>query len=199
MKDQLIELPFFPLSIILLPGEEVPLHIFEPRYQQLLNDLKQGDTQFGIPYFSKSNTKQIGTLVKLVDITKRYGDGRADIIIEGCGNFQLMEFHQVWNKKQYGGGKIKPIERSNKELPFELIERFWNFLKLSTLDDIELYQLRGKKIEELASTLTLSSEEKLAFLNFPHRTKIKFVENRLQYLSILFEQENNTENNFYLN
>jgi len=67
----MITIPMFPLSILPLPGELVPLHIFEPRYKQLLQDAESDDTSFGIFFNSTINTEKVGSLMKLESVIKR--------------------------------------------------------------------------------------------------------------------------------
>ena len=71
----LVLIPMFPLSIFPLPGELVPLHIFEPRYRQLLQDAETRDISFGIYFNHISNTNKLGSLVKLESVLKRYAGG----------------------------------------------------------------------------------------------------------------------------
>ena len=71
----LIRIPIFPLAIFPLPGELVPLHIFEPRYRQLLDDAEKGDIAFGIFYNHVDNTNKLGSLVKLESVIKRFPGG----------------------------------------------------------------------------------------------------------------------------
>ena len=78
MADQ-TRIPMFPLTIFPLPGEMVPLHIFEPRYRQLLQDAEERDISFGIYFNHTLNTEKLGSLVKLESVIKRYDGGESDI------------------------------------------------------------------------------------------------------------------------
>ena len=79
----------FPLSIFLLPGEETYLHIFEPRYRQLLEDVEQEGIDFGIYYKSDENKSSIGSKMELVRVVKRYETGESDILVRCTGLFYL--------------------------------------------------------------------------------------------------------------
>jgi uncharacterized protein len=74
-----MKLPLFPLQSIFFPGETVPLHIFESRYKQLINDCRAEAITFGIPVFI-NNQMKFGTEVQLVEVVNTYGGGR-----NGCG------------------------------------------------------------------------------------------------------------------
>ena len=71
-------LPLFPLNIVAFPGETLNLHIFEPRYKELITDCIKSDYVFGIPSFVK-NKIEVGTTAKILKIEKTYEDGRMDI------------------------------------------------------------------------------------------------------------------------
>ncbi|MEY4930630.1 MAG: hypothetical protein RI909_1354, partial [Bacteroidota bacterium] len=76
--SEFTSIPMFPLSIFPLPGEMVPLHIFEPRYRQLLEDAEKKDITFGIYYNHTTNSEKLGSLVKLESVIKRYKTGESD-------------------------------------------------------------------------------------------------------------------------
>ena len=80
----------FPLTIFPLPGEMVPLHIFEPRYRQLLDDAETKDISFGIYFNHTLNREKFGSLVKLESIIKRYPGGESDIIVK-CIDLFVMD------------------------------------------------------------------------------------------------------------
>jgi Lon protease-like protein len=68
--NDVVKIPMFPLSIFSLPGEIIPLHIFEPRYRQLLEDAEANDMAFGIYFNHVSNSEKLGSLVKLESVIK---------------------------------------------------------------------------------------------------------------------------------
>ena len=78
----MITLPLFPLQLFPLPGELVPLHIFEPRYRQLLDDAREPGFKFGILLQHKDNKQHFGSTVMLERIVRRHPAGESDIIIK---------------------------------------------------------------------------------------------------------------------
>ncbi len=85
-------LPLFPLQIVAYPGESVNLHIFEPRYKQLINEVDAEGKTFGItPYISKK-MMQFGTEMELLEIVNRKPNGELDIRTRGVGIYKLNEF-----------------------------------------------------------------------------------------------------------
>ena len=90
MQDNKI-IPVFPLSAVILPGEEFYLHIFEPRYKQLVNEARDKDFSFGIPYVNAGKMQHFGSEVKVKTIFSTYPDGEMDISVIGKRIFQLNE------------------------------------------------------------------------------------------------------------
>ena len=84
-------IPLFPLNVVLFPGEELPLHIFEPRYKQLINECYQTKKPFGIPPFINGQVTEMGTLVQVLEISQVYEDGKMDIKTEGLKVFRILE------------------------------------------------------------------------------------------------------------
>ena len=72
-------IPIFPLGIVVFPGEKLHLHIFEPRYKQLINECKESGKPFGIPTVISNRMNEMGTLVELKDIVQTYDNGEMDI------------------------------------------------------------------------------------------------------------------------
>src|SRR5690242_13380639 len=102
----MINIPMFPLSLLPLPGELVPLHIFEPRYKQLLQDAETDDFNFGIYFTNTINAAQIGSLMKLESVIKRYPTGESDIIVKCHDIFTLDKLYRTFESKMYPGGDV---------------------------------------------------------------------------------------------
>lgn len=84
------EIGLFPLSLVLLPGEQVPLHIFEPRYRELIGECLDDEQPFGLVFADDDGVREIGTLATVVEVLQRYDDGRLDIVVEGAERFRLV-------------------------------------------------------------------------------------------------------------
>ncbi len=85
------EIGLFPLGLVLLPAEQVPLHIFEPRYQELIGESLARKIPFGIVYADDDGLRQVGTLATVNEVTERFEDGRLNIVVEGGERFRLLE------------------------------------------------------------------------------------------------------------
>src|SRR3954463_123054 len=101
-----VRIPMFPLSIFPLPAELVPLHIFEPRYRQLLIDAEERDMTFGIYFNHTMNAEKLGSLVKLESIIKRYDGGESDIIVKCQDLFRMETLFRTFKDKLYPGGEV---------------------------------------------------------------------------------------------
>lgn len=84
------ELGLFPLPLVLLPGERVPLHVFEERYKELVGECIAEERDFGLVYASDDGLSEIGTRASVVQVLSRYEDGRLDIVVEGGERFRLL-------------------------------------------------------------------------------------------------------------
>jgi len=83
------ELGLFPLGIVLLPTERVPLHIFEPRYRELIGDCIEEDREFGVLYADEGGIRDIGTRARVAVILERFDDGRLNVLVEGGRRFTV--------------------------------------------------------------------------------------------------------------
>jgi len=104
-----MKLPLFPLQTIFFPGETVPLHIFEERYKQLINDCRDEAITFGIPVFI-NNKMEYGVEVQLVEVVNTYENGEMDVVCVARQVFKLLAFDNVMENKLYAGGIVKLIE-----------------------------------------------------------------------------------------
>ncbi|MEQ9405285.1 MAG: LON peptidase substrate-binding domain-containing protein [Cyclobacteriaceae bacterium] len=116
------QIPIFPLNIVAFPGEGVNLHIFEPRYKQLINDCLDQGLTFGIASHVL-NKVELGTEVKITEVTKTYSDGRMDIKTLGLKVFEVKDFQNPWGEKLYAGGMVKFLE-NNTETDLEKLAEF---------------------------------------------------------------------------
>jgi uncharacterized protein len=99
-------IPVFPLGIVVFPGEQLNLHIFEPRYKQLINECFETGKPFGIPAIIENQPVELGTLVTVEAIVTRYNDGRMDIITRGETVFRVLELIKEIPDKLYGGAIV---------------------------------------------------------------------------------------------
>ncbi len=141
-------IPIFPLELVVYPGEELNLHIFEPRYKQLINECFTENKTFGIPAVIEKRLQEYGTVVRISEITSVQPNGEMDIKTVGQQVFRVLEVIQEIPDKLYNGAIVN--YPSNQELVDQAMMR--RILKSTR----ELYQLL--KVEK-----TFKKED--AFLN----------------------------------
>jgi Lon protease-like protein len=163
--------PIFPLNVVVYPGEHLNLHIFEPRYKQLINECNTEKKLFGIPAVIGDQLQDYGTLVKIIEITKVHKDGEMDIKTQGDKVFRILEVIKEIPEKLYSGAIVN-YPANHEQGSAEVMRRVVNSIK-------ELHKLLKvkkdfkKKDEELnsydvAHHIGLSLQEEYEFLALMH-------------------------------
>ena len=98
MKVPKLKIPVFPLNVVLLPALPLPLHIFEERYKQMIGECLKNESEFGIVLMEGRQMRKIGCTAKIVQVLKRFDDGRMDILTVGKNRFTIMDISE---EKQY--------------------------------------------------------------------------------------------------
>jgi len=101
------ELGLFPLGIVLLPTEQIPLHIFEDRYQELIVECLAEEREFGLVYAHDDGLSEIGTRAAVTEVLDRFDDGRMNVVVEGRERFRLLELTQG---RSFQTGLVEPVE-----------------------------------------------------------------------------------------
>ena len=117
-------IPIFPLGIVVYPGEQLNLHIFEPRYKQLITECFAAKKPFGIPSVIDNKMNDTGTLVSVVEITTVYEDGKMDIKTQGLEVFTILEVIKELPEKLYSGAIVnypENTEAGNRVLMHNII------------------------------------------------------------------------------
>ncbi|HEV2352967.1 MAG TPA: LON peptidase substrate-binding domain-containing protein [Puia sp.] len=99
-------IPVFPLGIVVYPGEIVNLHIFEPRYKQLVNECYKEAKPFGIPTVIDNRMNEMGTLVHITELVKVYESGEMDIRTQGLRVFRILELIKSVPDKLFSGAIV---------------------------------------------------------------------------------------------
>jgi Lon protease-like protein len=86
-------LPLFPLEVVLLPGTPLPLHIFEPRYKEMIGECRANNSAFGVVRAMQESFADVGCTAEVVAVTKEYPDGRLDLVAEGRKRFEVVEIN----------------------------------------------------------------------------------------------------------
>lgn len=108
-------IPIFPLGIVVFPGEDLNLHIFEPRYKQLITECFAEARPFGIPTVLKNGLSERGTLAEVKEIAEVYEDGKLDIKTKGISVFRILEVVKNVPEKLYSGAIVNYPDNEDKQ------------------------------------------------------------------------------------
>lgn len=100
-------IPLFPLDVVLFPGVPLPLHIFEPRYKEMIGECLAQNRTFGVVRALEQGLAEVGCTAEIVTVVKKYADGRLDLVSEGRQRFELLSVNQ---DRSYLQGEVLMIE-----------------------------------------------------------------------------------------
>jgi hypothetical protein len=186
----------FPLTIFPLPGELVPLHIFEPRYRQLLEDAEKRDMGFGIYFNHVQNEEKLGSVVKLESVIKRYPGGEADVIVKCIDLLKLHTLFRTFKDKLYPGGEVSLWNVDMTAPVNDKVEsEFLEYLLLLKINQ----SARQTSAYSIALELNLSFEDRLKFVKLDNLKQETFLQSRMRYLGALLKEAEKARNVFHLN
>jgi Lon protease-like protein len=107
-------LPIFPLELVLLPGAPLPLHIFEPRYREMIAECLEQKKPFGVVRASSEGVADVGCTAEIMSVTKKYDDGRLDILTRGVERFEVIE---VNDDRSFLQAEISVVQDDEDEGP----------------------------------------------------------------------------------
>lgn len=175
--------PIFPLGIVVYPGEQLNLHIFEPRYKQLINECHKEKKLFGIPSIIEDRLQDYGTLVRILEIVHVTDEGEMDIKTEGEKVFRILEVIREIPEKLYSGAIVN-YPANHEHGSAEVMRRVVNSIR-------ELYKLLKVKKEfnkndeelrsyDVAHHIGLSLQEEYELLGLMHeRQRQEFLKRHL--------------------
>jgi len=132
------EIGLFPLGMVLLPTEQVPLHIFEPRYRELIGECLEDEREFGLVFADEDGLRAIGTRAAVTEVLEQFEDGRMNIVVEGRERFRLVEVNEG---ASYHTGAIEPVVDHTDPAGDESKERALELFR-------RLVELTGSDVEE---------------------------------------------------
>ncbi|WP_431122485.1 LON peptidase substrate-binding domain-containing protein [Flagellimonas flava] len=196
-----MKLPLFPLQSVFFPGESVPLHIFEDRYKQLINDCRQEAVTFGIPVFI-DNTIAFGTEVQLVEVVTTYENGEMDVVCVARQVFRILSFEQQLEDKLYAGGEVEFLDveySADESLRQEVLDKLETLYELM---DVPFSQPQPKQFNSfsLAHKMGLSFEQEYELLQISKETdRLLFIKQHLDSTIAVLEEVNRTKTLIELN
>jgi Lon protease-like protein len=177
------ELGLFPLGIVLLPTERLPLHIFEERYKELVGECLEHEAEFGLVYADDDGLRDVGTRAHVVEVLTRFEDGRLNILVEGGERFRLTE---LTDGRSFNTGLVAPIEDADDPAETAAVDealRLFEQLREVTESEVDAPDRGDSQLSfALAGKVELPSDEKLALLaETSERVRIELVQELLAH------------------
>ena len=177
------KITLFPLKMVLLPGEDAPLHIFENRYKKMVSTCIDTDNQFGIILNASSGMKKIGCTAQIVDVLKEYESGEYDIVVQGIQRFEIMDKKKNDNLWVGSVQLLPPVNISKSAGLLQKIQDM--YIKILMLAEINIdyeQELNKKTSYEFAQIVNLPNHIKQMLIELPTETK------RLELLMRVFKR-----------
>ncbi len=167
MPDRLSnEFPLFPLGIVALPSELIPLHIFEERYKTMMSECLRDESEFGIVWLSDDGLREIGCAVTIERVLERMPDGRMNLLTRGTRPFRVVERQ---GHLAYPAGVVEFIQDSDEELDPRLFDEahgeYAELVKRATDNDPDPDELREMGAYEMAATVDFGLDAKQGLLD----------------------------------
>lgn len=188
--------PAFPLQILPIPGELMPLHIFEQRYRQLLSDAEVNDIEFVTYPSSESGHYDVGSILKLEQVIRRFPTGESDIIVRSVDFCRIIQPNPFHKDKLYPGVSAK---REQADLQ--------RMAGLALVLEFSDWQRQLKKTHHggiisqfhIAGSLQLDLNERIRFAKLNEEKREVFLKNHIGYELKLIEAAERSKKTFHLN
>lgn len=187
-------LPLFPLNLVVFPGEKLNLHIFEPRYKQLIQECHAQNKTFGIPVYLNNRVAALGTEVKLLSIQKTHANGEMDITTQGLGIIRILDFFKQAPNKFYPAGTVEDVPDNKKEdalLKQKITESIRQLYSILGINKIFMALPPNYRVFDIAHHLGLTTDQEYELLQCPNEvTRQEYVWLHLQnVLPVILETE----------
>jgi Lon protease-like protein len=174
--------PLFPLPIVLLPTELLPLHIFEERYKTMIGECLENASSFGVVWLSDEGLKDVGCTAFVSEVLERADDGRMNILVKGSSPFRLLERSE---EQPYPSGTIELLEDRPGEVQKKVVddarERYAELVDRVTDERPGPAELSSLGAYDMAATVDIGPEVKQGLL------ELRSEQARLRLLSRLFK------------
>ena len=186
-------IPIFPLDVIVYPGEPLNLHIFEPRYKQLIKDCIRDRKLFGIPSVKDKQVNELGTLMEITEVVKEYDNGEMDIRTRGTEVFKVLEVIKELPEKLYQGAIVtyppntmEPGDTKKAQLILRELQRMFQLLNLENKFPAEKQSMISYEIAHLVG---LSKEQEYELLGiFTEIQRLEYLRKHLKSITPVLEE-----------
>lgn len=175
------DFPLFPLGIVALPTESVPLHVFEHRFRAMIEECLEGESEFGIVWLSEEELKPVGCACEIERVLDREDDGRFTILVRGTRVFRLL---QRQDDLPYPAGIVEFLEEQeepfDEEAAGEAKELYGELVEAATDRTLSEQELGALGAYSMAATVDFGTEAKQELL------ELRSENARLRLLTLLF-------------
>jgi ATP-dependent Lon protease len=176
------EIGLFPLGVVLLPTERIPLHIFEPRYRELIGECLETGREFGLVLADDDGVREVGTRAAVAEVLERFDDGRLNIVVEGRDRFRVVE---LTKGRSFHTAAVEPVVDDGDRPAPDDVERAVGLVR-------RLGEIAGADVEDLSVTSDVPSFELAGRVAFDPALKQQLLEltsepARLDRLATLLE------------
>ena len=165
MGETVDRFPLFPLGIVLLPGEVLPLHIFEERYKTMIGECLEADTEFGIVWLSDDGLREVGCTARVTQVLAELDDGRLNILVAGGRAFRLM---RRIDDMAYPAGDVELLDDFAPEADATLVQqaqvRYAELVEAATEEKPDMDEIAELDAYGMAATVEHPAEAKQALL-----------------------------------
>ena len=176
-------IPIFPLGIVVYPGENLNLHIFEPRYKQLISECHAAKRPFGIPTVIDNRLQEYGSLVEISELTRVHQNGEMDIKTKGIKIFRILEVIKEVPDKLYSGAIVTypdNYESGNPEVMRKVMSGIRELHQLLKVSKDFIKEDDKIKSYDVAHHIGLSLEEEYELLGlFDERQRQEYLKRHL--------------------
>ena len=160
------DFPLFPLGIVALPGEMIPLHIFEERYKTMINTCMEGEREFGIVWLSDDGLREVGCACEIDQVLEQMEDGRINLLVRGTRPFRVLERQ---GHLPYPAGVIEFVEDREDALDPDLSkaahEAYAELVRRATDRDPDPEELAEMSAYAMAATVDFGLDAKQGLLD----------------------------------
>jgi Lon protease-like protein len=178
------EIGLFPLDLVLLPGEQRPLHIFEARYRELIGECLERGEEFGLLLEDEAGMRDVGTRAAVVEVLQRYDDGRLDVVVEGGERFRLVELTEG---RSFATARVDSFEDALDDEPDDdelerVVQSFGRVVEAAQVEVDDLEPALGRLAFQIVARIDLGNQVKQTLLELTSERE------RLSTLEPLLEQ-----------
>jgi Lon protease-like protein len=165
MEDADPDMPLFPLGLVALPGEQVPLHLFEERYKELGARCIDEDREFGIVLVDEDGPRSVGCAMRVTEVLQRFEDGRLDVVTRGTRPFRVVEEH---HRHSYASARVEFLADEPEALDHDAAaavrQAYASLANQATDHEVSPAELVAASSYDLAASVEFAAEAKQQLL-----------------------------------